>query len=456
MAMEKKEGGGLTKDAILRLSSGEEETKSPVPKPGEDKKRKTASQSEEPKPKPRRVRRNIIALTMDSVQKLRDGEEEEKENASALTVRPRKAVEVSKLSEPPMTVKIKPRVEEASEKKSGGHPELPEVEIVSRPSTATLDWAGSKTPKIDQSVPSDMLGTMIAGHLPSLPTFYEEALREARELKTLDIGRGSSVGDPFRDCFTGVDDASDISDTSIILEEAQPKKTKDLQADLAKAREEEAELDKQVNILLIEYELDPTVEANTSLSQLQQKVEMIELHRGEVDQVKADCDRWKENMDRLAAEKETTLAKLSSAEVQLWGVKEKSSAQAKRIEKLETGLVEAKAEIEKTKVMVDKSIAMYRANVEAAQMQLREASDREQWIIDSAKCQSQRETLEEIHTRGFDLSEEIARAKVLEAEARQLASFDDEDDDEDGSRGRSDEGPEGEVAPEEEVETGRI
>ncbi|XP_070054053.1 kinesin-like protein KIN-14N [Nicotiana tomentosiformis] len=313
---------------------------------------------------------------------------------------------------------------------------------------------------------------MIASHLPSLPTFYGEALREARELKTPDIGRGSSVGDPFWDCFTGVDDASDISDASILLEEAQrllsrafaklradlnqcetklqkvseernalkllcgqkDEIIKDLQANLAKAREEEAELDKQVSILLIEYGLDPTVEANTSLSQLQQKVKRIELLRGEVDQVKADCDRWMDNMDRLDVEKETSLAKRSSAEVQLRGVKEKSSAQAKRIKELETGLAEAKAEIEKTKVMAYKSISMYRANVET---------------------QMQRETLEEIHTRGFDLSEEIARAKVIEAEARQLASFDDEDDDEEGSRGRSDEGPEGEVVPEEEVETGR-
>nr|XP_016476964.1 PREDICTED: uncharacterized protein LOC107798470 [Nicotiana tabacum] len=105
--------------------------------------------------------------------------------------------------------------------------------------------------------------------------------------------------------------------------------------------------------------------------------------------------------------------------------------------------------------MVDKSIAMYRADVEAAQMQLREASDRERWIIDSTKCQSRKETLKKIYARGFDLSEEIARAKVLEAEARQLASFDDEDDDEEGSRGGSDEGPEGEVSPVEKVETDR-
>ncbi|XP_070049518.1 uncharacterized protein [Nicotiana tomentosiformis] len=315
---------------------------------------------------------------MDSVQKLRDEEEEEEEHASALTVRPR------------TDVKIKPRIEEAPEKKSGGdpHPELPEVEVVSRTTTATPDRAGSETPKVDQSIPSDLLGVMTVGHSPSLPAFSEEALREARELKAPDIGGGSSIGDPFQDFFAGVDDASDLSDAYIFLEEAQrllsrafvklradlsqcktelhkvseeknalkllcgqnDEAIKDLEADLAKAREEEAALDKQVSTLLIEFGLDPTVEANASLSQLQQKIERIELLRGEVDQVKADCDRWKGNMDRLATEKETALARLSSAAVQLRGAKEKSSAQAKRIEELETGLAEAKVEVEKIKL----------------------------------------------------------------------------------------------------------
>ncbi|XP_070042622.1 uncharacterized protein [Nicotiana tomentosiformis] len=198
----------LTKDAILRPSSGEEETKSSVPKPGKEKKRKSASQSEDPKPKPRKC----------------------------------------------------------------------EIEL-------------------------------------------QKVLEERNALKLLCSQKDETI--------------------------------KDLQEDLAKASEEEAELDKK------------------------QKVVKSKLIRGEVDQIKANCDRWKENMDRLAAEKETTLAKLSSAEVQLRGPKEKSSTQAKRIEELEIGLVEAKAEIEKTKVMADKSIAMYRADAEAAQMQLREASDRQ-------------------------------------------------------------------------------
>ncbi|XP_070034498.1 uncharacterized protein [Nicotiana tomentosiformis] len=235
---------------------------------------------------------------------------------------------------------------------------------------------------------------MTVGHSPPLPTFSKEALKEARELKTPDMGGVSSVGDPFQDCFTGFNDSSDIGDTSLLLEEAQrfitlceaelqkvlgerdalrllctqnDEAIKDLQADLAKVREEEAELDKQ------------------------------------------------ETIDRLAAKKETILTKLLSADVQLRSIKQKGLAQAKRIEEHETRLAEAKAEVESSKVMADKSIIVYRADAEATQMEAWEAADladaRAHWVSELAKCRSRRETLEEIHARGFDLTEEIKRLK---------------------------------------------
>ncbi|XP_070050226.1 uncharacterized protein [Nicotiana tomentosiformis] len=287
---------------------------------------------------------------------------------------------------------------------------------------------------------------MTAGHSPSLPTFFEEALKEARELKTPDMGGGSSVGDPFRDCFTGVDDASDIGDTSLLLEEAQRFITRAIsrfrvilsqcEAELQKVsgerdamrllcsqkdeaikdlQAEEAELDKQVSLVLLKYGYDSTVEVNPSLSQLQQKIEKIGLLREEVNQIKAECNQWKETIDRLAAEKETILTKLLSADVQLQSVKQKGSAQAKRIKELETRLAKAKAEVESSKVMADKSIAVYRANVKSAQMEAREAADtadaRAHWVAELAKS---------------------------------LASDDDDDDDDDddGSKSGSEDGEE--------------
>ncbi|XP_070013110.1 WEB family protein At1g12150-like [Nicotiana sylvestris] len=177
-------------------------------------------------------------------------------------------------------------------------------------------------------------------------------------------------------CEADLKRLTEVRDALKCLYVQKEEELKDLRAELAKARKEEAELD----------------------DQLQKKLERIELLRGEVDQVKANYDRWKENLDRLAVEKEAALVKLMSAEVQLHGSKEKGSSQAKRIEELEAKLVEAKAE---------------------------------------------RETLEEIHARGFDLSEEIAEAKVLETDAWSLFSSSDDENNQGGSN--DGEGPEREA-----------
>ncbi|XP_070039238.1 uncharacterized protein [Nicotiana tomentosiformis] len=368
----------VTRDAVLRPSSGDEGNKSPVLEQGKEKKRRASSRLEDPKSKTRKVRRKIIALSIDSVQRLRE-EEEEEDSSSALVVRPTEAVEVARAAGPMAAVPI---------------------------------GVGSEDLSLDRSTPSDLLGAMEMGHSPSLPSFSEEALKEARELKTPDIGAGSGAADPFKDCFTGVGDSSDIGDASLLLEEAQrfitwaigrfrvdlsqceaelrkvlgerddlrflyskkEEAIKDLQADLAKVREERVELDQQLSLVLLKYGFDSTVEVNPSLSQLQQKMEKIRLLREEVDQIRAECNQWKETIDRLAAEKETILTKLLSADVQLRNVKQKVSVQAKKIDELEIRLAEAKAEVESSKVLADKSIIVYRADAEAAKVEAREAA----------------------------------------------------------------------------------
>ncbi|XP_070029953.1 uncharacterized protein [Nicotiana sylvestris] len=254
--------------------------------------------------------------------------------------------------------------------------------------------------------------------------------------------------DPFQDYFTGVDDAADLNDAYTLFEEAhrlfsryiskfraelsqceaelkrssdkgkaprllcskREEELKDLRADLAKALQNEAELDKKVTVILQEYGLiDPFVESNTSVYQPQQKLDMIGQLRGEVDQVKADCNQWKENMDQLAGEKEDALANLASTEAQLWGIRD----------------------------------------AKAAQMELRETSNREKQISDLARCQARRETLEEVHARGFDFTEEIAQEKTFEADAKFLISSSDDDDDEGSQSGSDNEaGLEEEAAPE--------
>ncbi|XP_070055531.1 KNR4/SMI1 homolog [Nicotiana tomentosiformis] len=191
--------------------------------------------------------------------------------------------------------------------------------------------------------------------------------------------------------------------------------------------------------------------ANISISQLQQNLEVIGLLREEVDTIRAETLGCKEGMDRLAVEKEIARAQLSSAESQLQGIKEKRSVQARKIRELEamlaSKLAKAKSELEKAKAEADEFVAIYRADAEAAQVEEKKAAETAQtrayWVGELAKCQSRRETLEEIHARGFDLTEEMKKVIELEADARAL-DFDDDDDDGSKSGSESREEPDGE------------
>ncbi|XP_070047249.1 uncharacterized protein [Nicotiana tomentosiformis] len=165
----------------------------------------------------------------------------------------------------------------------------------------------------------------------------------------------------------------------------------------------------------------------------------------------------------LPQKKETTRAQLSSVENQLQIMKNKSSIQARKIEEFEarlaSELAKAKSDAEKAKTNTDALVAVYRADAEAAQVQAREAAEtanaRAHWVAKLAKCRSQRETLEEIHNRGFDLSEKIKRAKEIEVDTESLA-FDDDDDDDNGSKSGFESGEEPdreETAPKNNQET---
>ncbi|XP_070050132.1 uncharacterized protein [Nicotiana tomentosiformis] len=157
--------------------------------------------------------------------------------------------------------------------------------------------------------------------------------------------------------------------------------------------------------------------------------DQTDLTEQEVDTIRAETLGWKKGMDRLAAEKETARAQLSSPEHQLQGMKENILVQARKIEELKA----RRSSTSKTGS--------------------RDAQTRAYWVAELAKCQSRRETLEEIHARGFDLTKEIKKAKELEADAGALASGDDDDD---GRKNGSENGedPDGEeTAPGDNQET---
>nr|XP_016447193.1 PREDICTED: uncharacterized protein LOC107772215 [Nicotiana tabacum] len=101
------------------------------------------------------------------------------------------------------------------------------------------------------------------------------------------------------------------------------------------------------------------------------------------------------------------------------------------------------------KANVDAMVAVYRSDAEAAQVRAKEVAEaaqaRAKWVAEHAKCQSRRETLEEIHARDFDLTDEIENAKEFEAEGTVLA-FPDDDDSGSMSGSESGEGLESEYA----------
>ncbi|XP_070055392.1 uncharacterized protein [Nicotiana tomentosiformis] len=248
----------------------------------------------------------------------------------------------------------------------------------------------------------------------------DSSILEARVRKTIDFPKtaGSMVVDeaPLRTEGVSEKDSGKVPE-SLKIEDASHRRQKedemkDLRAELAKAHQDQTDL----------------------IEQLQQKIERIEQFCEEFDMIKVESLGWKEGMDRFAAEKETARAQLSSIESQLKGMKEKSPAQARKIEELEARLAskvaKAKSEGENANAEADAIVAFYRADAEAAQVQARETSETAQtrayWIAELPRCQSRRETLEDIHPLGFDLTNEIAKAREHEAEVGALATSDDD------------------------------
>nr|XP_016501735.1 PREDICTED: uncharacterized protein LOC107820044 [Nicotiana tabacum] len=305
---------------------------------------------------------------------------------------------------------------------------------------------------------------MTTGQPSSFLAFSEDTIRDAQKVKTSELDGVPSENEPFHGYFAEVDEV-DPADASSIFEEAQrlclitelrhcevelhrasnEKKTlrllldkkeeelKHLRSELTKAREYESELEKQVTSIMKKYGLPlPSSEANTSMSQPQQKLDMIGQLRGEVDQVRAECNEWKVKMDALIVAKNDALAKLLALEVQLRNAQGSNLVQVGRIAKLEASLVKAKAEVVEARAeasviqgKADRTVAIYLKDATDAQMELREASDQEK--------------------RSNDY--EIKQAKLEEADAKFVLSSDGDDDVEDDEE----EGAAEEVTPGEEA-----
>ncbi|XP_070050565.1 uncharacterized protein [Nicotiana tomentosiformis] len=218
------------------------------------------------------------------------------------------------------------------------------------------------------------------------------------------------------------------------------------EADLKKLMEEINALkllyvQKEEEIISIRAELTRTHRDQTEL--IERKAELAEQLHEEAKMKEAETLGWKQSMDRLASEKDAVRAQLYSVERQLQSVKVENLARAQKVEELETRLV---AELARSTSKAEALVASYRADAETANTRAKEISDPAEVtlsrVAEHARLQSRRETLEEAHASGFDLTADSESAKVLEDEAGALLS-----DDEDSTSGSESGGDENE-APE--------
>ncbi|XP_070025613.1 uncharacterized protein [Nicotiana sylvestris] len=188
--------------------------------------------------------------------------------------------------------------------------------------------------------------------------------------------------------------------------------------------------------------------------QFQRKAETLERLWGKANQVNSKCNELKAQIDAHVAAKRNALAKSSALEIQLRNAREGNLVQASRIAKLETDLlkmkvkvVDARAEAKEVRAKADKKVAIYLKDVAGAHTKFRGDLDREMRSNGYVRCRSWRETLEKIHGKGFDLSEEIEQDKANELDAKFLVS-DAEDNEEEADEGAGPEGANGDIVPE--------
>ncbi|XP_070019616.1 uncharacterized protein [Nicotiana sylvestris] len=393
----------------MRLAPPGEEV---VPKSAKDKKRRRDSPSDTPNPKKSKAHKSkndSVALSAAVDQKLQDEEEVREDVGRELVARKRGNVEASKAAESMMVEEAHPQTEKISE---GGLSKVPEssgVEDISchdKQPASVPEGFGPEVHQKGESAPSDLLGEINIDDSPPDPT--QGQFREARSMETPDVRTDQERGRHIPWLHRGGCDALSRSIHQI------PRRAE-------------------------------------SILEVQQKAEKIEQLHEEVEIKEAETLGWKKNMDRLASENDIARAQLSSVERQLQIIREEILARAKKIKELGTRLAaelaKAASVAEKAKADTEPAVAVYRADDEAANTRAKEIFDAAQVRLSRAaehtKCQSQRETLEEVHACGFDLTDNIENAKVLEAKAEAFLS----DDDDVGSVSGSNSGEDEDEAP---------
>ncbi|XP_019232806.1 PREDICTED: uncharacterized protein LOC109213461 [Nicotiana attenuata] len=293
-------------------------------------------------------------------------------------------------------------------------------------------------------------------------------------MKTPDVGTSHGENDIFGECLAGIGEGLDL-DASFILEEAEKLRKQSamlFDQDFSKSRAELARSEDELRKLMSEMdglkalyaeregELNDLRESSAKASQeraelvekFQEKAVLAEQLWEELKTKEAVTLRWKQSMDRLASEKDSVREQLASAESQLQSAKEEGH---KFIE-LHT---KTAAELSKVKSEADAFVSSYRTDAAAANARVREISATTELklscAVNHARLESRKQTLEEVHAKGFDLSKEIEKVKALEKEAAALLSTDENYVSGSESGEDKDEVPDEEKAPEDQAAEGQ-
>ncbi|XP_019226654.1 PREDICTED: uncharacterized protein LOC109208087 [Nicotiana attenuata] len=238
-----------------------------------------------------------------------------------------------------------------------------------------------------------------------------------------EISEGSSKGTSPRRPFVGSD---------IVIHDIDPIQDH-REAELKRISKERDDLKtlyvkKEVEISDLRVELMQACQGRAKyVEKFYQKADLVAQLQEELKMKEAESLGWRQIMDNLASEKETLREELASLERQFQSVKEESLARGRDIEELKA---KSTAELAKARSDADAIMSSYRADAEAAYARAKEISSAAEAklsnSLDHARRQYWRVTLEEVHARGFDLSNNIERAKILEEEAAALLSDDDD------------------------------
>ncbi|XP_009609376.1 uncharacterized protein [Nicotiana tomentosiformis] len=154
--------------------------------------------------------------------------------------------------------------------------------------------------------------------LRALVLHYESFLRYRLEISQLEFELKEQARK--KDMYRILNEQHDEALKDLPILQAELEKT---QKEASTLKREHADLVEKVKVFEAKNE-ELVVVTNNTISQVQQKIDLIDQLRDEMNEVKAMAEWWKGRMDLLASEKETTNAELALVENQLRVVKDKA------------------------------------------------------------------------------------------------------------------------------------